>query len=151
MNPTDGPDDANQQGMGAIVNTTFAQETIVETEMLTVVQARQTIAALMRYGLHTKQAIATIADADSAVGACALTLNFIDNVRTFVANIESADMCDPEIVRTGNTFLEHAGTQGVTAMSTEHEPDAIKGHLYMAVAIAERLLRSLQSDIVIRS
>jgi hypothetical protein len=36
-------------------------------------------------------------------------------------------------------------------MSTEHQVESIKGHLYMAVAIAERLLRSLQSDIVIRT
>ena len=129
----------------------MGQQPVTQTDMMDVAIARQTIAALSRYGGHTKATIATIADADSAVSACALTLNFVGNVRTFVESIEAADICNPEIIRSGNTFLEHAATQAITAMSTEHEPDAIKGHLYMAVAIADRLLRSLQSDIVIRS
>lgn len=133
------------------MDSVFSQQTIAEPVMMDVAVARQTIVALTRYGGHTKQTIEGVADADSAVGACALTLNFVSNVRTFVESIESTDICNREILRTGSSFLQHADTQAVTAMSTEHEPEAIKGHLYMAVAIADRLLRSLQSDIVIRS
>lgn len=133
------------------MDSVFAQETMAEPVMMDVAVARQAIMALTRYGGHTKSTIAGIADADSAVSACALTLNFVGNVRTFVETIESTDICNRDILRNGTSFLEHADTQAVTAMSTEHQVEAIKGHLYMAVAIAERLLRSLQSDIVIRS
>lgn len=133
------------------METVFTQGSVTEPVMMDVAVARQTISALMRYGGHTKGTIERIEDADSAVGACALTLNFVGNVRTFVEAIEATDLCNREILRNGTMFLQHADTQAVTAMSTEHQTDAIKGHLYMAVAIAERLLRSLQSDIVIRT
>lgn len=133
------------------MDSVFTQQTVAEPVMMDVAVARQTIMALTRYGGQTKATIERITDADSAVSACALTLNFVGNVRTFVETIEATDICNREILRNGTTFLEHADTQAVTAMSTEHQVEAIKGHLYMAVAIADRLLRSLQSDIVIRS
>jgi hypothetical protein len=133
------------------METALTQHTTIEAVMMDLPLARQTIAALTRYAAHTKQNIEGIVDADSAVEACALTLSFVSNVRTFVDAIEGTELCNREILRNGTTFLDHADTQAVTAMSTEHAPDAIQGHLYMAVAIAERLLRSIQSDIVIRT
>lgn len=133
------------------MDSVLTQQMMAEPVMMDAAVARQTIVALTRYGGHTKQTVAGIADADTAVSACALTLNFVGNVRRFVESIEATDICNRDILRNGNSFLEHADTQAVTAMSTEHAPEAIKGHLYMAVAIAERLLHSLQSDIVIRS
>ncbi|HEX6508150.1 MAG TPA: hypothetical protein VF221_11005 [Chloroflexota bacterium] len=133
------------------MDTALTQQTMTEPVMMNLAVARQTISALMRYAGHTKQTIEGIADADSAVGACALTLSFVSNVRNFVESIEATDLCNRDILRNGEAFLRHADTQAVTAMATEHELSAIKGHLYMAVAIADRLLRSVQSDIVIKT
>lgn len=133
------------------MGTVMGQQAIAESVMMDIPQARQTIQGLTRYGSHAKQNIETIADADTAVSACALTLNFIGNVQSFVESVDLSGLCEHEILNSGRAFLGHAETQAITAMSTEHEVNAIKGHLYMAVAIAERLIRTMHSDIVIRT